>query len=952
MANKILIGTWIAPYGLGSFDTFETFFDLDTLTTTDTFTVNLNGSNLLVGSAPIIDENTYVNPYPQATAGFSPISPDGTQSFTFSPIDTWPYWELVGEDLFTDTGTNDIKAFADYVTPATDEVTADGSIIVYASGTNNPLTVNLGTGAKSMTTYAGTDNLFQYEYTFTGLPAGNYEIVVKDLLGFSVTLNVVLPLKEQTNEASYGILYSGEYSDSDHNTEKDYKVEILKRGYSGSVTTLTEFGASPFTLSTTASGRELHELTLLKTKANIELHSDTDQKFIDIARADDKEYKVKHYIDNGGYELLWEGFVQPSSYSEQYSNPGYITNLEAHDRTGVFSDEKFENERINEESFGGDLDIATVRKTALEGEFTELYIINFCLKKTGLYQDIRVAVNLFEDSHTTTNRTPLDQTYIDVASYYKDGEGISCEDVLINILRPYGAYLVNHGGYWYIIRWEELESSSVTYQQYDKDDLTRTSGGTWSPRITYKAAGSTNYWRHKGQQSLSFTDNYRLLNFRKKLNLVSETGGLFGDETDIDFNGWEFFYDSTADFVIDKREAEDGKRRWTVGLPRTQSNSFLLQSGELETSRTTRFKITFKHKTYRIADSEDVNKGPYYPLKWSLKVGDKFVDSGGAWNDVVAGTSIIQQEFIEDLNQELNFEFETTLYADTSPTKTYEFRLYVPSVFDYDLSVSTVEEIFNTENAALVEKPTVDTAIGARIIVFENALFDKVRHYYELRSSSIQKNNSFEEVWPADFNASTNPKKWVLVESWEYVDSAYAADDYGGWTQTELSDFKFELFPNGKKAPTEDLFRVVADVNNTRDIDIDIFHYDLENKISSDDYIYNNYTRLSDGTATDSWSYNSGTARTRQQLLAEYLAERYSRARYLLNSEIFCDTTPTPINVFYDNTNESEMTFIAPSMEFNYKNQSYSGDMMEIKSDDTPDYRDWNSDDWNNNDWA
>ena len=102
----------------------------------------------------------------------------------------------------------------------------------------------------------------------------------------------------------------------------------------------------------------------------------------------------------------------------------------------------------------------------------------FCLKKTGLYQDIRVAVNLFEDSHTTTNRTPLDQTYIDVASYYKDGEGISCEDVLINILRPYGAYLVNPGGYWYIIRWEELESSSVTYQQYDKDDLTRTSGGT------------------------------------------------------------------------------------------------------------------------------------------------------------------------------------------------------------------------------------------------------------------------------------------------------------------------------------------------------------------------------------------------------------------------------------------------------------------------------------------
>jgi len=345
-----------------------------------------------------------------------------------------------------------------------------------------------------------------------------------------------------------------------------------------------------------------------------------------------------------------------------------------------------------------------------------------------------------------------------------------------------------------------------------------------------------------------------------------------------------------------------------------------------------------------------VNKGPYYPLKWSLKVGDKFVDSGGSWNDVVAGTSIIQQEFIEDLNQELNFEFETTLYADTSPTKTYEFKLYVPSVFDYDVSGASQGNLIS-EIAAI---ETEDSAIGARLIGFENTtLGAKIRHYYELRSTGVDGGNSIEEIWPDTFNGSTNPKKWVRVDNWKYVSAAYDPNDlYGGWTQTELSDFKFELFPNGKKAPKEDLFRVVADVNNTRDIDIDIFHYDLENKISSDDYIYNNYTRLNDGTATDSWSYNGGTARTRQRLLAEYLAERYSRARYLLNSEIFCDTTPSPINVFYDNTNETTMTFITPSMEFDYKNQSYSGDMMEIKSGNTPTYRDWNSDDWNNNDWA
>lgn len=267
---------------------------------------------------------------------------------------------------------------------------------------------------------------------FSSLYPGVYTIYARDANGCFDTFSVRVPV---TNV--YGVYYRLEFDDI--NNYAQHKIDILKRGFSGSVTEIC--GADvPIRISYNGSGEGKYS-PLVGSSAVVGLMSESNQQFSELFLGDDRQFQVRYYRDN---EIRWIGYIIPSMYEEPYIAPPYPVFFTATDGIGDLKN----------------FDLLNDVDERYREDVSQMFLIKEVLNKLNLGIDIHSGVNLYETTMDQADSDdPLPQTYVNTDAYYGEEpqeEPLDCDTVLQAILKPYGARLFQAYGVWWIVRTQEM----------------------------------------------------------------------------------------------------------------------------------------------------------------------------------------------------------------------------------------------------------------------------------------------------------------------------------------------------------------------------------------------------------------------------------------------------------------------------------------------------------------
>lgn len=701
---------------------------------------------------------------------------------------------------------------------------------------------------------------------------------VVDSKGFKVSREIYVGY----DIATYGVRWIN-YEQT--NIETEYKTEILERSYVGSSSEVSA-PLNSFNLRINGDGGDFYNTQILASEASVSLISDTAGKYVEIARdGDEEKYKVKRYkLISEVWTLQWEGFVTPSSYSEEYGSTPYVTTITCHDRLADLKNLKFLNDADSNDQSTTDFS-----KLVL-GEISQFQALNFCLSKLNQGFGYRISLNIFEDSHSTGNTTPLSQTYFtpDFYANIKDNDYSpdKCDKIVKDILKTYQAHIQCRDGYWYIIAWENLLSPTANYVEYGSD-LSYVGIGSWSPMVDFKAFTATNRWRWMGgKQNLSFTDVYKRINL--KINTeVKENGGLlpfnettiqFPDPSNPFFKGFPTGFEGVSlikgnnisQTPIKIGSIEDYNYHWKfLILDNNKSDTYMSWGGSLEYSATDKVRISadirprtdgftafIPSDVFPTLERKSVEL-PYLNLKWSFSLDSKYLTNGGNWSD-----SEVINEYYLDSEGEQKFEIEANYRDVTTTSGTYNLKIWIPTIYEYNYGNSTlaslIENLKGQDTLVLVDGTRRIARYGAYdltgtdVVTYTSGytlLFYELR-FYEL-NETIPTSNDYTVVEPTDYNSTTNRVKWELVKNVPVNTLSTVPIGF------DFSNIKLEHLPNGLSPLEENTISKINNINNKLELDYELNLYDLDNEITNDENTYVNYLKKSDSTATSTWTKTS-----------------------------------------------------------------------------------------------
>jgi hypothetical protein len=433
------------------------------------------------------------------------VTSEGQYTISFKFVTSFPYFErestltvVDGDIEFIEPPVYDAEISLVSITRASSRYATDGVAVVSASGTNSPFDYFDYDPGQSTTATPNSGG-----GTFSGLPSGLYQFWARsqdvdrllDIVSIAVEVESSIltpPPPDPEISSNYGARYVV-YEDNFNN--QGYKTEIWEREYTGTVETV-KGSSQTFGYTLRGEGRDVYESNILSSNVKVNLISETLDQFKPLAFADEKEYVIIRSKFNGvTYDLSWYGYMTPSSYQDVLYQVPYSVNISGNDRLADLS--KY------------DFSLVKDFPEVITGNYSQLGLLQICLSKLLLDFGYRIACNIFSEGHTTTNMSPLEQTYVD-ASIYANKDGIAkCNTVVADVLKIYGARLFAWEGYWYVVRIDEFLNETITYQEYTSSGV-RTGSGTWSPRIDFKAPEETNRYRWTGgAQSRIFSALYR-----------------------------------------------------------------------------------------------------------------------------------------------------------------------------------------------------------------------------------------------------------------------------------------------------------------------------------------------------------------------------------------------------------------------------------------------------------
>lgn len=632
------------------------------------------------------------------------------------------------------------------VVPASDESTADGSITITATSTN-------AIKYKLNSDFAYDDGTGQTSNTFSSLLPGNYRVFLRDSKNCAVNVFVNI-----SYSSAYGTIYRLEYDDGLQNGFST-KIDITKRGYSGSVTEI-KGGSIPFVFNLRGEGVTLKHEPMLATDADINLTSETDGEFVELYTNDRNLYRVNFYKDLGaGYVQKWTGKILPFIYMEPVESAPYYSSFKASDGLAELKDNVFV-QRDGQKFFG------TV---------SLIKLVAYCLSFLKLDLNIRVAVNLYAiDMDQTAADDPFDQAYLDYETFYLATKTPDAEFVLRHILKAFGARITQWGNVWNIIRVDEM-SDSYDYREFDSDGV-YVSNSTYNPIKDLDYPSANEFMWERGA-NLELQAGYGLVRVNYKLglkpNIIKNGDFRLNSVYNSDSNtytlsinkqgftlvnagyalseGYELLVDGGVAYYISG--GEELLSITTGGEAYLQTDTYSVKMGannQLKINlryKINRLSATFGGEVYQI-------EARYIKIRLRVKYGSLYLQSDGSWSSTVTILTFFATTFNEFLESEIVAKQPTS----GTPADGMDFEIRIYHAYAYYAQFQSVTDL---QNFATYSGGNQLIPTGYKTELRDDFSPPSYFYYYELEENTSSA-SGYDIVRPSDYHVTNNPRQWIL----------------------------------------------------------------------------------------------------------------------------------------------------------------------------------------------
>jgi len=182
----------------------------------------------------------------------------------------------------------------------------------------------------------------------------------------------------------------------------------------------------------------------------VNLEADASLTFEELFEENEKNFKCIYYRNN---VILFQGWLNPEGFFEDYVNDKWIVSFDCIDGLGYLKKLAFVNDN----------------GTNITGIKSQLEILSLALRRTGIEANINVNIDVFYTGLPDT-LSVLERVKANTRRYIKDDDFtvMNCEEVVRDILEPYGAVLTSYNGRWAIYKPNQLVSNqTATFFRYD-----------------------------------------------------------------------------------------------------------------------------------------------------------------------------------------------------------------------------------------------------------------------------------------------------------------------------------------------------------------------------------------------------------------------------------------------------------------------------------------------------
>lgn len=879
--------------------------------------------------------------YYKSETYFDVVVCDGLDKMKFERISAFPYFKKI--ELIDHPSCSLTPVVCDLrfdvlptITNASSDTATDGQISATATS-SNAIKYRLNQD------FRYSDATGQTSSTFTGLGKGNYLIFARDekncLAVISATVGV---------SYTYGVRFRLEYYSIHSNLHQ--KTEILEKSYSGNVE-IVKGTETPTTYSLRGEGEKDKFVPILAGEISFNLISETIGQFYDLFTNDPEKFRIKQSIDYGsGYETAFLGKVEPNQYQQNYVYKADV-NILATDGLARLEDVPFLDSEGNRFS----------------GQYKQITIIAYILGRIGLGLSIRSGCNLYASSmNTTATDDPLDQAYVNVLRYYLKSETPSMKDVLRMILEPYGAQIIQWGGYWNILRVEErvndfdyrVYSSTGAYQSNsnydpvkdlkqrpftnrlvwaDRNQILTMEPGFGSLRLIYDLGNKDNLL-YNGDFSMRRTAGYGLA----VVDGVYGSSYQFGNHTTMapDMSGFEIV--SNGAYVTKNWETIKDENV-ALTLVASDSGAYVLsETISLKMSNTDRLR--FK---YVFAIDPSVYFSPFWiKVKVQVRYGDYYLLDDGTWTTTQSSLAFF-------IKPEQFYKYQTLEIVADSPDSTYidgesiYVKMDIPYITDYDYaSLSDLRDVITT---TLKEGYRVSALSGGTI------------YYYELKNNTDAETGTA-IVRPDDYHATTNPYQWISQDS-RLLPTA-------GSYKFKIDKVQIEFLNGGRELPQESIISHNMENGNNLSLSRKIYHGSVPNIIYTQQnfgekvlvetgkYLYDYFVSIgiaagfyrpgvslitqsaeaistaylsnSSGNGFNKWTRtNLASYGTLEDIFIQMYAYQYRQAWRKLQGSFIADIAFSPIDTMRE-TMDSNRKYYPVSLDIDFKADSYNAEFLEL----------------------
>lgn len=286
---------------------------------------------------------------------------------------------------------------------------------------------------------------------------GEYETYVRDNVVYIVDVVDVAPIFDDSGTdipqvsllieslEDYEDVYTIEYNDTENII---HNIGIKQNLFFGFSTVVSGSG-----ILYRSSSEDIND-SIVGSGFTIKLEADPELNFEGIYTGSEREYLVEYKRNS---ITLFNGWLVPEGFFESFVSDRWVTSIDCIDGLGFLED----------------LSYVDNNGLFFVGKQKELDIIVNCLNRSGIYQNINTNIDIYYEG-LSTSLNILDNVYLNANRFVKDdGDTImSCREVLLDVLRKYGATITSFEGEWYIYKLNQLFSEDTpTFFRYGSDGV-------------------------------------------------------------------------------------------------------------------------------------------------------------------------------------------------------------------------------------------------------------------------------------------------------------------------------------------------------------------------------------------------------------------------------------------------------------------------------------------------